>query len=184
MSFTAAILFAGWRRARWWRRGVSVAALPYSLLSAALALNLWVGYFPTVQTAWNQLTAGPLPDQTDQVTVTAMQQQRKIPPKGTVVPVDISDRASGFRHRGQFCYLPPAWQTDRPTAATADRLMIGGEFNTPADWLRTRRESSRLTISPPLITGTPPSLCSSIRAVCSTTTPSVSTAAVATPPTT
>ena len=44
-----------------------------ALLCAALALNLWVGYFPTVQTAWNQLTAGPLPDQTDQATVVAMQ---------------------------------------------------------------------------------------------------------------
>ena len=42
-----------------------VLAVPLCLLSAALALNLWVGYFPTVQTAWNQLTAGPLPDQTD-----------------------------------------------------------------------------------------------------------------------
>ena len=39
--------------------------LPLCLLSAALVLNVWVGYFPTVQSAWNQLTAGPLPDQTD-----------------------------------------------------------------------------------------------------------------------
>ena len=51
--------------------------MPLCLLSAALALNLWVGYFPTVQTAWNQLTAGPLPDQTDQATVAAMQQQAR-----------------------------------------------------------------------------------------------------------
>ena len=64
----------GWRGARWWRRGVSVLAVPLCVLCAALALNLWVGYFPTVQNAWNQLTAGPLPDQTDQATVTAMQQ--------------------------------------------------------------------------------------------------------------
>ena len=128
---------AGWRRARWWRRGVSVAALPLSLLSAALALNLWVGYFPTVQTAWNQLTAGPLPDQTDQVTVIAMQQQRKIPPKGTVVPVDISDAASGFRHRGELVYLPPAWYATNPPPRLPTVMMIGGEFNTPADWLRT-----------------------------------------------
>ena len=136
-GFAAAILFAGWRRARWWRRGVSVAALPLSLLSAALALNLWVGYFPTVQTAWNQLTAGPLPDQTDQVTVIAMQQQRKIPPKGTVVPVDISDTASGFRHRGELVYLPPAWYATNPPPRLPTVMMIGGEFNTPADWLRT-----------------------------------------------
>ena len=55
--------------------------MPLSLLCAALALNLWVGYFPTVQTAWNQLTAGPLPDQTDQATVVAMQRSRQIPTK-------------------------------------------------------------------------------------------------------
>ena len=114
-----------------------MAALPLSLLCAALALNLWVGYFPTVQTAWNQLTAGPLPDQTDQVTVTAMQQQRKIPPKGTVVSVDISDAASGFRHRGELVYLPPAWYATNPPPRLPTVMMIGGEFNTPADWLRT-----------------------------------------------
>ena len=57
----AAVLLAGWRGARWWWRGVSVLAVPLCLLCAALAVNLWVGYSPTVQTAWNQLTAGPLP---------------------------------------------------------------------------------------------------------------------------
>lgn len=136
-GFALAVLFAGWRRARWWRRGVSLAALPLSLLCAALALNLWVGYFPTVQVAWNQLTAGPLPDQTDEVTVTAMQHERKIPPKGTVVPVDISDVASGFRHRGELVYLPPAWYATNPPPRLPTIMMIGGEFNTPADWLRT-----------------------------------------------
>ena len=108
---------AGWRRARWWRRGVSLAALPLCLFSAALALNLWVGYFPTVQTAWNQLTAGPLPDQTDQVTVTAMQQQRKIPPKGTVVPVNIpatQRRDSGTAASWSTSRLPGSPPTRRP----------------------------------------------------------------------
>ncbi len=144
-GFAAAVLVAGWRRSRWWRRGVSLAALPLTLLSAGLALNLWVGYFPTVQTAWNQLTAGPLPDQTDEVTVMAMQTERKIPAKGTVVPVDISDAASGFRHRGELVYLPPAWYAwghrplagDNPAPKLPTLMMIGGEFNTPADWLRT-----------------------------------------------
>jgi len=136
-GFAAAVLVAGWRSSRWWRRGVSLAALPLSLLSAALVLNMWVGYFPTVQTAWNQLTAGPLPDQTDQVTVTAMQMQRKIPPKGTVVSVSISEGASGFRHRGELVYLPPAWYATNPPPRLPTVMMIGGEFNTPADWLRT-----------------------------------------------
>ena len=136
-GFAAAVLVSGWRRAAWWRRGVTVMALPLSLLCAALALNLWVGYFPTVQTAWNQLTAGPLPDQTDEVTVMAMQHERKIPSKGTVVPVDISDAASGFRHRGELVYLPPAWYATNPAPKLPTLMMIGGEFNTPADWVRT-----------------------------------------------
>jgi S-formylglutathione hydrolase FrmB len=136
-GFAAAVLVAGWRRTRWLRRGVSLAAFPLSLLCAALALNLWVGYFPTVQVAWNQLTAGPLPDQTDEVTVVAMQQQRKIPPKGTVVTVDTGDLASGFRHRGELVYLPPAWYASNPPPKLPTVMMIGGEFNTPADWLRT-----------------------------------------------
>ena len=137
-GFAAAVLVAGWRRARWWRRGVTVMALPLSLLCAALALNLWVGYFPTVQTAWNQLTAGPLPDQTDQVTVTAMQQRAtRFRQRALWCSVDISDAASGFRHRGELVYLPPAWYATNPPPQLPTVMMIGGEFNTPADWLRT-----------------------------------------------
>ena len=132
----AAVLIAGWRGAKWWRRGVAVTALPLCLLCAALALNLWVGYFPTVQTAWNQLTAGPLPDETDQVTVLAMQERHQIPAKGTVVPVQIDDGASGFKHRGELVYLPPAWYATNPPPPLPTIMMIGGEFNTPADWVR------------------------------------------------
>lgn len=131
----AAVLLLGWRSARWWRRTASVVAVPLCLLSAALALNEWVGYFPTVQTAWNQLTAGPLPDQTDAAAVTAMAAKGDLPPRGSVVPVTIPADASHFKHRGELVYLPPAWFADpRPQLPTV--MMIGGEFNTPADWLR------------------------------------------------
>lgn len=133
----AAILVAGWRSAAWWRRGASLLALPLSVLCAALALNMWVGYFPSVAIMWNQLTAGPLPDQTDQSTVTAMLKQHRMPPTGTVIPVNIGDSASGFRHRGELVYLPPAWYATDPPAHLPTIMMIGGEFNTPADWVRT-----------------------------------------------
>ncbi|HYO04828.1 MAG TPA: alpha/beta hydrolase-fold protein [Mycobacterium sp.] len=133
----AAVVFvAGWRNARWWRRVASAAGLPLCLLCAALALNLWVGYFPTVQTAWNQLTEGPLPDQTDQATVVAMQSKHQIPAKGVVVPVNIGSTASGFKHRGELVYLPPAWFATNPAPHLPTLMMIGGEFNTPGDWLR------------------------------------------------
>jgi S-formylglutathione hydrolase FrmB len=132
----AAVLVAGWRGARWWRRGVSALAVPVCLLSAALALNLWVGYFPTVDTAWNQVTAAPVPDQIDTGAVVAMQQRHAIPLKGTVVPVSIPGTASGFKHRGEFVYLPPAWYATDPPPPLPTVMMVGGEYNTPADWMR------------------------------------------------
>ena len=132
----AAVLAAGWRGARWWRRGVSVLAVPMCLHSAALSLNLWEGYFPTAQTAWNQLTAGPLPDLTDAAHLAAMQKQSRISAKGTVVQVNTGDAASNFKHRGELVYLPPAWFASNPPPRLPAVIMIGGEFNTPADWLR------------------------------------------------
>jgi S-formylglutathione hydrolase FrmB len=131
-----AVLLLGWRSARWWRRTASIGAVPLCLLSSALALNGWVGYFPTVQTAWNQVTSGPLPDQTDKTTIAAMAGKRALPPRGSVVPVNIPADASHFKHRGELVYLPPAWFASTPPPRLPTVMMIGGEFNTPADWLR------------------------------------------------
>jgi len=139
-GLAAGVLALGWRGARWWRRVVSVLAVPLCLLSAGLALNFWVGYFPTVQTAWNQLTAGPLPDQTSRTSIASVvaqaQARHALPAKGSVVPVDIPATASKFRHRGEVVYLPPAWFATTPPPKLPTVMMIGGEFNTPADWLR------------------------------------------------
>jgi len=132
----AAIVILGWGSARWWRRSASLVSVPLCLLSAGLTLNLWVGYFPTVQTAWDQLTAGPLPHQTDAAGVAAMAAARLQPAHGIVVPVRISEDASHFKHRGEVVYLPPAWFSSSPPPPLPTVMMIGGEFNTPADWLR------------------------------------------------
>ena len=131
------VAIIGWRSARWWRRGVSVLAVPLCVLSSLVALNLWVGYFPTLRMAWNQLTAGPLPDETDQATVAAMQRSGTVPSHGAVVPVTIPGDASHFKHRTELVYLPPAWFAHDPPPTFPAVMMIGGEFNTPADWLRT-----------------------------------------------
>jgi S-formylglutathione hydrolase FrmB len=131
-----AVSIMGWPTARWWRRGLSLAAIPLCLLSGALALNAWVGYFPTVQTAWNQLTASPLPDQISPATLAAMQRRRALPARGAVIAVQISNAASRFRHRDEMVYLPPAWFATNPPPRLPAIIMIGGEFNTPADWLR------------------------------------------------
>lgn len=132
----ATVVLLGWRGARWWRRGAAVLAVPLCLLSAALAVNLWVGYFPTTSTAWSQLTGGALPDETDRATVTAMQLEGSIPATGVVVPVTISAQSSNFRHRDELVYLPPAWFASNPPPKLPVVMMIGAEFNTPTDWLR------------------------------------------------
>jgi S-formylglutathione hydrolase FrmB len=127
---------AGWRGSRWRRRALSIMAVPLSLLCVALSVNLWVGYLPTVETAWNQFTAGPLPDQTDRAAITAMQSAGVIRTKGAVVAVNISAEGSKFAHRGELVYLPPAWFATNPPPRLPAVMMIGGEFNTPADWIR------------------------------------------------
>jgi len=136
-GLAAGVAVLGWRSARWWRRGVSIVAVPMSALCAALMLNLWVGYFPTVQTAWGQLTGGPLPGQTDHDTVAKMLAAGTVPASGVVLAVTTPSEASAFRHRGELVYLPPAYFASNPPPVLPTVLMIGGQFNTPADWIRT-----------------------------------------------
>lgn len=132
----AAVLLLGWRTAARWRRTVSALALPLCLLSTGSTLNGWVGYFPTVQSAWTQLTAGPLPGQSDLATVTGLAGRGAPPHEGRVLPVTIPAGAAPARHRGELVYLPPAWFAQSPPPALPVVMMIGGQFNTPADWLR------------------------------------------------
>jgi S-formylglutathione hydrolase FrmB len=130
-----AVAVLGWRGSGWRRRAVSLVAVPLCLLSAGVALNLWVGYFQTVQAAWNELTAGPLPDETDLPTVMAMR-GKGVPAHGALVPVTIPDNASQFKHRTELVYLPPVWFAN-PAPKLPVVMMIAGEFNTPSDWPRT-----------------------------------------------
>jgi S-formylglutathione hydrolase FrmB len=134
-GLAVAVAVLGWRGSRWWRRSVSLLAVPLCLISAGLALNLWVGYFRTVQAAWNEVTAGPLPDETDLPTVMAMR-GRGAPAHGALVPVTIPDDASQFKHRTELVYLPPAWFVPNAPKLPVV-MMIAGEFNTPSDWPRT-----------------------------------------------
>jgi S-formylglutathione hydrolase FrmB len=131
-----AVAVLGWRGSRWRRRTASLLAVPLCLLSAGVALNLWVGYFPSVQAAWNEFTAGPLPDETDLATVMAMR-GNGVPGHGALVPVTIPDDASHFKHRTELVYLPPAWFASGPAPKLPVVVMIAGEFNTPSDWPRT-----------------------------------------------
>ena len=128
------VLLAGWRGTRWWQRASSVLAMPLCLLCVALALNLWVGYLPTVASAWGRLTGAPLGGQIDAVTFRHMQEEGVKPINGTVLSVQIPDDASGFKHRDELVYLPPAWYATKPPPRLPVVMMIGGEFGQPSDW--------------------------------------------------
>jgi S-formylglutathione hydrolase FrmB len=129
-----AVAVLGWRGINWRRRALSVLSIPLALLTASLALNQWVGYYPTVQAAWGGLTAGRLPDQVDASDLPGLRGTQ--PSNGKLVEVDIPDTASGFKHRSEYVYLPPAWFAGNEPPRLPAVMMIGGEFNTPADWMR------------------------------------------------
>ncbi|WP_406279604.1 alpha/beta hydrolase [Nocardia sp. NBC_00881] len=128
------VAILGWRGTHWWRRGVAILAIPLALLSTGIVLNQWVGYYPTVQSAWGALTAGPLPNQTDMSALPVLRNTTVA--DGRVVPVRIPDSGSNFPHRTEYVYLPPAWFAGPTPPALPVVMMIGGEFNTPADWIR------------------------------------------------
>jgi S-formylglutathione hydrolase FrmB len=134
--FVAAVAIAvlGWRGTGWRRRSLSVLTIPLALVTAFMALNQWVGYYPTVQAAWGGITAGPLPDQVDAGDLPSLRGTQ--PPNGKLVEVDTPDTASGFKHRSEYVYLPPAWFAGDHPPRLPVVMMIGGEFNTPADWMR------------------------------------------------
>jgi S-formylglutathione hydrolase FrmB len=135
-GLAAVVVALGWRGTRWRRRGLSVLAVPLCVLCTALAVNIWVGYFPSVRSAWDGLTGGPLPGQTDWATVAEMLRKGIKPSKGNVVSVTIPDAGSGFTHRDELVYLPPAWYVTDPPPQLPVVMMIGAEFGHPADWLR------------------------------------------------
>ena len=134
-GLAVAVVVLGWRGVRWWLRGVSVLAVPVCLLCVGLTVNSWVGYFPTVSSAWDRVMGHPLPGLTDQATVAALQHQGAAPDWSTIVKVSIPADVSGFAHRSEFVSLPPAWYASTPPPRLPVVMMIGGEFGQPSDWL-------------------------------------------------
>ncbi|WP_407939474.1 alpha/beta hydrolase [Nocardia terrae] len=123
----------GIRSGSWWQRIVAFLAIPATLLNVGVVLNQWVGYYPTANAAWAALTAEPLPHQTDLESLASLRNTDV--GTGRIVPVDIPESGSHFKHRTEYVYLPPAWfQGDKPPTLPVV-MMIGGEFNTPKDWV-------------------------------------------------
>jgi S-formylglutathione hydrolase FrmB len=129
------VAIGGWARSSWGRRATTVLAIPLCLLAAAVVLNQWIDYYDTVKLAWAALTAGPLPDETDMANVQALK-GKGVTKTGRVVPIDVSSDISGFHHRTEYVYLPPAWFATPSPHALPVVVMISGAWSTPADWVR------------------------------------------------
>lgn len=127
------VLGIGWRAGRRRQRIWSAVAVPLSLLCVALSVNSWVGYLPTVASVWER-RPGATGGEIDLLTSREMQAKKVEPIKGTVVGIDIPSDASGFKHRREMVYLPPAWYSRNPPLAFPVVMMIGGEFGDPRDW--------------------------------------------------
>jgi S-formylglutathione hydrolase FrmB len=134
-GLAASVAVLSWRGTGWGRRSLASAAAAMALLCVGIGVNDWVGYLPTVAEAWNQLTAGPLPDQVDADQLATLRGTGATMTTGKLVAVDIPNTVSRFHHRTEYVYLPPAWFDQDPPALPV-LMMIAGEFNTPADWIR------------------------------------------------
>lgn len=137
VALTVAV--SGWPGVRWWRRAMALVAIAMCVLCAALTVNTWTGYLPTVEALWNRGTNGTLENQIDEATALAMRSRGEQLSHGMLVEVTIPGAGSGFSHRDELVYLPPAWFTGNPRPTLPAVLMIGGEFGWPADWPTTGR---------------------------------------------
>jgi S-formylglutathione hydrolase FrmB len=133
-GFAVAIAVFGWPRSPWWRRLASVLSVLLCVLSAGLALNTATGYFPTVAALWRQVSGGHPDEWINDATLTQMVREGARPAEGVMVWVDIPNAASGFDHRRELVYLPPAWFNSDPPPPLPAFMMLGGEFSQPSDW--------------------------------------------------
>lgn len=135
-GLAAVVLVMGWRGSAWWRRAISLAAVPLCVLSAATVLNTSLGYLPTVTTAVQRATGTLPPQWIDTAKLAEMRRDGVRPARGTVVRITTPADVSGFSHREELVYLPPAWFTSNPPPRLPAVMMIGAELSTPSDWLQ------------------------------------------------
>lgn len=130
------VLVLGWRRTPWWRRLLSVLAVPCALLGVMTTINTWVGDMPTVRVLYETMTGAPLPEQVPENQLAALRGKGSMMDSGRIVPIDVPADQSHFQHRTEYAYLPPAYfRGPRPPQLPAV-LMLPGAFNTPEDWVR------------------------------------------------
>ncbi|TWE17576.1 S-formylglutathione hydrolase FrmB [Kitasatospora atroaurantiaca] len=129
-----AVLVAGWRGNKWWQWVAGPVALVLAFVTAANALNIYTGYYPTVNDAIGELTGEPLPDQVPFAQLGSVTGETR---KGRVISVTIPSTKSGFTHRRELVYLPPIWFRSAQRPKLPVMMMIGGEYSTPENWVRT-----------------------------------------------
>lgn len=128
------VLILGWMDSHWTRKITSIVATVAALLSIGLALNYWLGYYPTINQAISDLTSDPLPDEIKSEDLPKYEGKGATMQHGVVVKFYSPDDISGFKHRDEYIYLPPAYfYPHKPSLPVL--LMIGGEFNSPEDWI-------------------------------------------------
>jgi enterochelin esterase-like enzyme len=128
------VLAIGWSSARWWHRSTAVLACALALVVGANSLNRFVGYFPTVGAAVAGLRGQQPPGQL------SFAQIRNRDPRGArageLVAVTIPAVPSGFAHRQELVYLPPAWFRGLHRPALPVVELIGAEHSKPENWVR------------------------------------------------
>ncbi len=138
-GLAATVLVLGWPGSPWWRRTLSVLAVPLCVLSAGTVLNASLGYLPTVATAWQRVTGQLPPQWIDQTRLAELQRDGIRPTRGTVVRITTPSDISGFAHRAELVYLPPVWFTSNPPPPLPVVMMLGAELSSPPDWLQSGR---------------------------------------------
>jgi S-formylglutathione hydrolase FrmB len=134
-GFAATVLIAGWHGSAWWRRLVSLLSVLLVVVCGLAALNTATGYLPTVRAAWLRITHTEPEQWIDEAQLAALQREGEIPTRGAVVRVSTPSDASGFAHRTEVVYLPPAWFASNPPPPLPAVIMLGGEFGHADDWL-------------------------------------------------
>lgn len=136
LGFAVVVLVCGWTDSPGWRRLAALISVPLTGVCVLAALNTATGYLPTVGVAWQRLTHTQPAQWIEESQLSAMQRGGQQPTRGVVVRVNTPSTASGFTHRTEVVYLPPAWFSSNPPPQLPALIMMGGEFNHPNDWLQ------------------------------------------------
>ena len=133
-----AVAGLGWGSDGWGRRVLAGLVVPASVLCAGIVVNQWTGYVATTSQAFDQLTGAPVPGQISGDELAALRSTpQPAMSTGKVVAVSIPSTGSGFAHREEYVYLPPAWFTGpAPPSTLPVIMMVGAVLSTPADWIR------------------------------------------------